>query len=111
MWSGDKLRNTPTSKVSPSNRHSFIACEDASITTCVHPSSAICRKIRWSAIGSGVVFCASAIISRPENAPNVPIIPVLCPFAIRISRSMWVVVVFPFVPVTATMVMRSAGLP
>ena len=86
-----------------------MAWEDTSSTAWVQPPSAMSRKRRCRATGSGVVLPVSSSSRSPEKAPRVPIMPVLCPAAVRMARSMWATVVLPLVPVTAMVTSAWSG--
>ena len=105
------MRKTPAAKVSPATRRCFMAWEDTSITTWVHPWATISLSNWWRSRGSGVVLGQSAHFSRPMYAPMVPIIPTVCPAARRMSRTMWAVVVLPLVPVMPMRARLLAGWP
>jgi hypothetical protein len=84
--------NTATEKWVASTRCCASACDDTSIATASLPSSTMAASPACSSGASGVV-----------RAPvSVPMSPVDQPWASRIERSRWVVVVLPFVPVTPT---------
>ena len=89
----------------------YSAWEETSITTYLHPASAISRSSSWTSQDSGVVRQAGSSSSpiilrfvpmRPHFSPVVPS---------RMALMRFVVVVFPEVPVTPTSFMCSAGRP
>ena len=105
-----RLVNTATEYRMPSTRCWCSPCEETSIATAVTPSSAIVATSRCRSGASGVVLGKGS--GRPSiRTPVVPITPGVRPSARRIASSRKVVVVFPFVPVTPTTVIPSAGRP
>ena len=94
--------NIPISKSQPATLSNFKLCDDTSITTTWHPSSCILLNICCNSILSGVVFSLSAIFVSFTYEATVPINPTFIPCFNNISLIIYVVVVFPFVPVTPT---------
>ena len=88
------------SKLHPSTLCNFKLCDDTSITTYSTPASTICANVFCNSILSGVVLALSDIIFPFIYVAIVPINPTLCPAFSNISLIIYVVVVFPFVPVT-----------
>ena len=70
----------PTAKRIPATRFKYRAWEETSITTWVHPSSAIRRRRPWSSKDSGVVRSVGRI-SPPIMFWLVPMSPTFAPAA------------------------------
>ncbi len=94
----------------PKVRRSASACEETSITACRTPSSTILANQWWRTTASGVVRSAISRIA-PARYSIVPMRPTGAPVASRTDSIIFVVVVFPEVPVTPMIRSFSAGRP
>ena len=92
----------------PSTLCILIPWEDTSIIIYWHPLFAIWENAWCSCQDSGVVFMVGVTVS-PMTIPVVPIIPTFLPAASNMALIIWVVVVFPFVPVTPMVIIFLAG--
>ena len=99
------------SKSHPATLSNFRLCDETSITTASHFCSSILLNISCSFKLSGVVLRLSAIFLSFTYDATVPINPTFIPCFCKISLIIYVVVVFPFVPVTPTSFIFLEGLP
>ena len=103
------LVNTAAAKRTWSTRCSASACEETSIATADAPAAHISASSACRSSASGVVFPSGQGAWSRNDPPSVPITPHAIPEASSMSRTRWVVVVFPLVPVMPTMVSAADG--
>ena len=109
-WSRPRLRNAATSKTTPATRPITRAWLETSIAQALTPCSTITANSACRSGASGVV--SAVFTSRPAiRVPTVPITAACTPAASSAPSSRRVVVVLPWVPVTAIRVSEWAGSP
>ncbi len=99
-----------TAKRVPSTRCWSSACDDTSMATVRTPASRMRASRGCSSVASGVVWGTGSDMPS-MRAPVVPMMPERSPAAAAIRSSRYVVVVFPFVPVTPSTRIARAGSP